>query len=33
MEIEKQRKEEEYLNGERTYYPRVPKQTKDSMLE
>ena len=29
----KQRKDEEYLNGERTYYPRVPKQTKDSMLE
>lgn len=28
-----QRKEEEYLNGERTYYPRVPKQTKDGENE
>ncbi len=26
--LERQRKEEEYLNGERAYYPRVSKQTK-----
>lgn len=28
----KQRKEEEYLNGDRIYKPRVPKQTKEKLV-